>query len=134
MFYILPHSLLSLTNVSGIDTHKDALTTIIPTTTVRLPTHVGRDQCDQMVRLMYNYLVTYNMENSPNSLKTFAKVGSKFCQIQNKPPNVCQSLNMFRQSGEILPNLVTLGRFTTCLLFHLFFENVFSIFSPHSFK
>ena len=33
--------------------------------------------------------------------KTFAKVGSKFCQILNKPSKFCQS-------GEISPNLVTL--------------------------
>ena len=55
------------------------------------------------------YLAIYNNENSPNSIKTLAKVGSKFWQILNKPSTFCQSPVMDCQSDEILPNLVTLG-------------------------
>ena len=38
----------------------------------------------------------------------FAKVGSTFCQIRNKLSKICQRLVNSCQSGEILPNLVTL--------------------------
>ena len=38
----------------------------------------------------------------------FAKVGSAFCQIRNKPLKICQRHVNCCQSGEISPNLVTL--------------------------
>ena len=38
----------------------------------------------------------------------FAKVGSTFCRIRNKPLKICQRLFQFCQSGKISPNLVTL--------------------------
>ena len=43
----------------------------------------------------------YNTENSPNRIRYFPNVGSKFCPKLHKPSKNCQS-------GEISPNLVTL--------------------------
>ena len=40
----------------------------------------------------------------------FAKIGSNFCQIVNEPLKNCLRFWRFWQSGEILPNLVTLVR------------------------
>ena len=45
-----------------------------------------------------------------NNIK-YAKVSSKFCQIVNEPFQKSQNFITSRQSGEILPNLVTLFPF-----------------------
>ena len=42
----------------------------------------------------------------------FARVDSKFCPKQNKSSKNCQCLWKLRQSGEILPNMVTLLNWT----------------------
>ena len=57
-------------------------------------------QQDQMSRLFFQYLAIYDNENWL-FCKIFAKVGSKFCEILNKPSNDWQS-------GGISPHLVTL--------------------------
>ena len=54
-----------------------------------------------MARLFVQYLIIYNNENLINNPKKIAKVSSTFCQILIK-------LSIFCQSGETLPNLVTL--------------------------
>ena len=68
-------------------------------------------QCDQMARLLVQYLATYNNKIFPNIIK-IAKIGSKFCQRLRKSFKNYSRLLKYCQSGEILPNLVTLiGRF-----------------------
>ena len=67
----------------------------------------GGWQCDQMVRLfsIFGHLQQWKLAQYCHK---FAKVGSLFCQIRNKPSKIGQQLVNFCQSGEILPNLVTL--------------------------
>ena len=64
-------------------------------------------QCDQMVRLFFN-IRPFEMIKLAQQCNNFAKVGSTFYQIRNKLPKICQRLVKCYQSGEILPNLVTL--------------------------
>ena len=61
-------------------------------------------QCDQIASLFTQYLAIYNDENLPYSIK-IAKVGPKIDQIPNK---YSRNSQLFCQSGEISPNLVTL--------------------------
>lgn len=51
-----------------------------------------------MARLFLQYLAIYNKQNLPNKHKLFAKLGSKFDQILNKPRK------KIRKSLKILPN------------------------------
>ena len=64
-----------------------------------LPGHT-RDQYDQMVRLwLFGHLQQWKF--APWH-KTFAKVGSKFCQILNKPSTFCQSFAQVAKFRQIL--------------------------------
>ena len=76
----------------------------------RLPSDVEQvgpcDQCDQMVRLFFNIWPFVTMKISPKCHK-FAKAGSGFSQIRNKPSKNWPRLINFCQRGKNLPNLVT---------------------------
>ena len=64
--------------------------------------HKVHVQCDQMIRLFFNI---WPFEQQCHK---FGKVGLAFCQIRNKLQQICQWLVNFFQSGDILPNQVTL--------------------------
>ena len=63
------------------------------------------EQCDQIALSFSQYLADL-IEHMPNSIKIFAKLGSKFRQIRNNSSQ--NAKNLFCQSGEISPNLATL--------------------------
>ena len=65
-------------------------------------------------QIVFQNLAIYNNENWPKTTQ-FAKVGSEFCQILNKPSKYCHALVRFChalvrfcQNGKISPNLITL--------------------------
>ena len=67
-------------------------------------------QCDQMVKIIFQYLAICNNENYPNNITKFAKVDSSYYQIRNEQSKICN----FCQSGEISPYLVTLRGSNEC--------------------
>ena len=67
---------------------------------------VRRRQRDQMSKLLFQCFAIYNNINFPNSIRN---LGSKFCQILNRPFKTWHSILKFCPSGEISPNLVTLA-------------------------
>ena len=75
--------------------------------------------------LIFPYWAMYNIELLPQN-KHFAKVGSTIWQRYNKPLSISQRFMKFCQSGEILPNLVTLK----LAIIHLGLENIFDGLKP----
>ena len=67
------------------------------------------NQCDQMTRLVVQFLAITHNENIPLSIKYLPKVGSKWSQILNKSSISGPKKFVFCQIGEISPNLVTLA-------------------------
>ena len=70
-------------------------------------------QCDQMARIFVRYLATNNYKNLPNSVK-IAKVDSKNFPTTKLTISKLPKAFKFCQSGQILPNLVTLLVFCVC--------------------
>ena len=58
---------------------------------------------------MFSSLAIYNNETLPNSIQSFAKIGSKFACTLIKLSKNCLSLLKFCQSSKFSPNLVTLA-------------------------
>ena len=57
---------------------------------------------------MFQYWAVLQQWKFAQQCNKFAKIGLIFCQIRNEPSKFVQRLVKFCQSGEILPNLVTL--------------------------
>ena len=64
------------------------------------------NQCDQMARLLFQYLVIYNIENLPNNKRNLPKHVQNF--VLNGRFKICQSCLKFYLSGKIWPNVVML--------------------------
>ena len=65
------------------------------------------DQCDQIAREFILYFAFFNKENSPTCAQNLPKLAQK-CQILNERFQNGQSSLTVCQSGEYLPNLVSL--------------------------
>ena len=57
--------------------------------------------------ISFQYLAIYNVKKLPKHQKMPKEV-QIFVKTLNKPSTICQRFLQFCQSGEILPNLVTL--------------------------
>ena len=65
-------------------------------------------QCDQMARLLFQYLAIYNIENLPNSISKLPKNIQNCAKYLMEPFKICQWCFKFCHIGEISSNLVTL--------------------------
>ena len=91
---------------------------------------LAHGQCDPMARLFIQNLAIYVNDSWLNGIK-ITNEGPTFCQIQNKITKYVQRLLKFCQSGEILPNLVTL--LTAKHIFQLISVFCFPLISLFSF-
>ena len=69
-------------------------------------------QCDQMARLLFKYLIIYNIKNMPNCISNLPN----FCQIRNGPYNFGQSRLKFLLSGKIFAKSGHTGSHPSILL------------------
>ena len=73
-----------------------------------LNTHITQAQCDQMAKLVFQYLAIYNNENLPKIIQIVSKWLHNFAKYEMNLKNMAKDFSICCKRGKISPNLVTL--------------------------